>query len=65
MYTNGTRVIKDYLLTHMWQNIAVFKRNIDAAQNRDIVEKKMNAADIFNATQKAKRCLKSNYKDCD
>lgn len=65
MYGKGRGVIKDYILAHMWWNIAASKGAKAAAGNRDIIEKKMTAADISKATQKAKRCLKSYYKDCE
>ena len=65
MYANGKGVTRDYILAHMWWNISASKGNKLAAKNRDVVEKSMASTDITWATQKAKLCLKSNYKECD
>ena len=65
MYARGEGIIKDDILAHMWLNISASKGNKTAAKNRDMAEKKMTSADITWATQKAKLCLKSNYKECD
>ncbi len=63
MYANG--VLKDPILAHMWWNIAAFMGDKTAGKKRDGLEETMNAASIVKATQKAKRCLRSNYKNCD
>ena len=61
----GNSVLKDPVLAHMWWNIAASMGDKEAAKERDDLEKTMNAASIVKATQKARRCLKSNYKNCN
>jgi hypothetical protein len=65
MYYSGNGVLEDTIAAHMWFNIAAANGNKDAAKNRDIAAGKLSSADIVKAQQMAKRCMASDYKDCD
>ena len=54
----------DYDYTHMWLNIAASNGNADAVKGRDLVAKRMTAADISKAQALARECVKKNYKGC-
>ena len=65
MYYNGYGVLQEMVAAHMWFNIAAVNGDTDAAGNRDIAAKKLSSADIVKAQQMAKRCMASDFKDCD
>jgi TPR repeat protein len=64
-YAEGRGVIQDYIRAHMWMNIAASNGEKDGSNNRDIVAKKMTAAQIAEAQKMARECEKKNYKNCD
>jgi len=64
-YAEGRGVIQDYIRAHMWMNIAASNGEKDGSSNRDIVAKKMTAAQIAEAQKMARECEKKNYKNCD
>ena len=64
-YYNGEGVTLDTIAAHMWFNIAAVKGDAEAVTNRDIAAGKLSSADIVKAQQMAKRCMASDYKDCD
>ena len=64
MYFNGNGVIQDNVYAHMWWNIAASSGNDAAVIDRDMVAKKMTAADISKAQELARECVKKNYKGC-
>ena len=43
---------------HMWWNIAASQGDEDAAENRDIIAKKMTPADISAAQNLARECVR-------
>jgi TPR repeat protein len=49
MYANGRGVPQDYILAHMWFNLAAAQGDGDATKGRDMVEKKMTRAQIAEA----------------
>ncbi len=55
MYFSGLGVPQDYVLAHMWFNLAASQGRKTAAKNRDIVAKKMTPADVSKAQRLAKR----------
>ena len=64
MYYNGYGVTQDYVVSHMWFNIAASLGNEDASENRGIAAKKMSPADISLAQKLARECVAKNYKGC-
>ncbi|MFT4577917.1 MAG: TPR repeat protein [Nitrospinales bacterium] len=54
MYAQGTGVLQDYALAHMWWNISGSNGNKNALTNRDIVEKKMTRQQIEKAQEMAR-----------
>jgi len=65
MYGRGLGVPQDHATAHMWLNIAVANGAEGAAENRDIAEGRMTAADISEAQRRARVCINSAYQDCD
>ena len=63
-YMAGVGVLKDKILAHMWFNIAASNGWGPSAGIRDNLEQKMTPSDIAIATNKARKCLNSNYKKC-
>ncbi len=64
MYATGKGVPQDYIHAHMWWNIAASSGDEYAAEDRDIVARKMTSADISAAQKLARECVAKNYKGC-
>ena len=64
MYEKGKGVPEDDVLAHMWWNLSASMGNDDAAERRDRVAGKMTPAQIQEAHQLARECVKRNYKGC-
>ena len=54
----------DFVLGHMWLNIAAANGHEDAALGRDALELVMPAAAVARATRLARTCRGSDYQDC-
>ena len=54
----------DFVLAHMWLNIAAANGHEDAALGRDALELLMSAAAVTRATRLARACRVSDYRDC-
>ena len=66
MYAAGEGVLKkDSVLAHMWSNIAGANGNAKARKLRDILEVSMSPAEIRRATKRARKCMASDYQDCE
>ena len=65
MYVDGRGVLKDYVLVHMWLNIASANGLEEAREHRDRVEAKLTRTQILRATELARACLQSNYQTCN
>ncbi|MDA9975998.1 hypothetical protein N9F34_04160, partial [Alphaproteobacteria bacterium] len=65
MYGEGAGILQDTVNAYMWFNIAILNGDADAAENRDIIASKLSSSDIVKAQDRAKRCMASDYKDCD
>ena len=65
MYADGRGVLKDSVLAHMWSNIAGANGNASARELRDSLERDMTRAEISRATELARTCMTSYYKDCE
>ncbi len=64
MYRNGKGVLQDYATAHAWYNIAASNGKEIAAKNRDIIAKSMTTEQLAEAQALARKCIKSNYKNC-
>ncbi len=69
MYYNGTGVPQDYILAHMWSNLAASSPEDPdggiATTNRDsLAAGKMTPAQISRAQSMARVCQASNFKTC-
>ena len=65
MYDDGLGVAQATVAAHMWFNIAAANGYEDAEFSRDAVASKLSAADLVKAQRMAKRCKKSDYKNCN
>ena len=54
MYAEGQGVPQDYVLAHMWMNLAVAKGVQEAVKGRDLLEKNMTTDQIAEAQRLAK-----------
>ena len=64
MYLEGTGVPEDDVLAHMWWSLSASMGNDGAAERRDGVAGKMTPAQLQEAQQLARECVKRNYKGC-
>ena len=64
LYKNGDGLPQNYLLAHMWYNIASKKEKRNEHW-RDGIETFMTPAEISEAQRRARICMETNYKDCD
>ena len=65
MYANGRGVTEDYVLAHMWSNIAGANGNEAVRELRDSLERDMTRAEVSRATELARVCMTSDYQDCE
>ena len=64
-YAFGEGALKDSVLAHMWSNIASTNGFETARRLRDTLELGMTPAEISRATELARACMTSEYKDCE
>ena len=57
MYDNGRGVPKDYVMAHMYWNIAAVSGNKSAIKGRGLVEKKMTSSQIAEAQKLAREWM--------
>lgn len=68
MYYSGTGVSQDYVLAHMWKSIAA--ANADSERKKRYIEQldslamNMNARQIAEAKELAKKCTTNKFKGC-
>ena len=65
MYYNGEGVPQDLVLAHMWVNIAGTNGNETSRNARDILEPDMTPPEIRRATDLARTCMASDYRNCE
>lgn len=71
MYHDGEGVPRDYLLSHMWFNLAMSLYPADSQDFRDtaeamhLTEASMTPAEIKTASEMAYRCQARHYHDCE
>ena len=64
-YIGGGAILADYVLAHMWFNIASAKGHQDVGIMRDWLETKMTRPQILRAVELARTCMESNYHACE
>lgn len=65
IFANGLGRIQNYTLGHMWTNIAVANGHEKAAEMRDKIQMNMDKALIIQAQELARKCMFSNYVECN
>lgn len=68
LYATGDGVPKDLVLAHMWCKISIFGHgefidHLDLPEFEEL-EKELTRDEIAAATQRAKVCMESNYRNC-
>ena len=64
MYYNGTGVLQDNSVAHMWFNIGSANGSELGGTNRDRISKQMTPAAIKKAQAMARECMNSGYTKC-
>ena len=64
MYSTGRGVPADLVLAHMWFNVAGANGDEQARGIRERLEWRMTPEDISRATDLARLCFASSYKEC-
>jgi TPR repeat protein len=64
-YDYGTGVLQDAVIAHMWYNIGGANGNALGSENRGKIEQHMTREQIAEAQALARRCMASDYHDCD
>ena len=64
MYAVGRGFWKDVVLAHMWSNIASANGEEAARELRASLERDMTRAEISRATELARTCMASDYRNC-
>ena len=60
MYAQGQGVVQDYVMAHMYWNIAAVSGDKSAIENRGIVEKKMTSSQIEKAQDLAREWMQKH-----
>ena len=63
-YAEGLGVLRDLELAHMWLNIGSANGNEAARDARDTLERNMLRSEIARATDLARTCMASDYRNC-
>ena len=64
MYLKGLGVLSDYVLSHMWYNIASVNGHKLGTMATESVAEKMTPAAIEKAQAMARECMSSGYTKC-
>ncbi len=59
-YANGKGVLQDYVMAHMYFNIAVFSRDKTFVKNKGVFEKKMTLLQLAEAQKLAQEWLRTH-----
>jgi TPR repeat protein len=65
IYWDGRGVARDYVASYMWFNIASENGSKSAAESVGRIAANLSSPDISEAERRARRCLESDYQDCD
>ena len=60
MYQDGQGVAQDFVIAHMWLNIAAASGHSDAAETRDLVADQMTSEDISKAQKMAREWMEKH-----
>jgi uncharacterized protein len=58
-------VAQDYVIAHMWYNIAAANGDNKAADAREIMASRMTPTETSEAQRRARICMESDYTECD
>ncbi len=64
MYEEGQGVLQDSVIAHMWYNIAGADGSKTGRENRALIQLTMTPAQIAEAQNLARECMKKEYKGC-
>ena len=64
MFANGQGGPEDFIYAQMWFSISALNGNANGRKSREIIEKRMIAAQIGIAEDLAQKCARNQYKDC-
>lgn len=64
-YRFGRGAKQDLTTAHMWLNIAAANGDNLASHWRDGLENELTSEAVIEAQNRARRCMESNYQDCD
>jgi len=59
-YANGKGVLQDYVMAHMYFNIAAFSRDKTFVKNKGVFEKKMTLLQLAEAQKLAQEWLRTH-----
>lgn len=65
LYLDGTGVLQDYVIAHMWSNLASAENVNGALDIRNKAERLLTPELLLIAQSKARECYESNFKNCD
>jgi TPR repeat protein len=60
MYANGQGVLQDYVMAHMYWNIAAVSGHKSAIKNRGIVEKNMTSSQLAESQELAREWMRKH-----
>ena len=64
MYGKGQGFPMDYVLAHMWFNLAAMNGNANAVKNRGILAKRLTPQQMAEAQKLARECQARDFKGC-
>lgn len=71
MYFQGLGTVQDFQRAHMWMNIAAYSTSWSGdfqrrlGEERNMIASRMTPEQIGRSQEMARRCLDSNYENCD
>jgi TPR repeat protein len=65
MYENGLGTLQDFILAHIWFNIAAASGEKTAAACRDRLAQEMTLSDVSQAQRRARIWLETDFAKCE
>ena len=65
IFSNDLIYPRDFTRAHMWYNLGAEHGQSSCGMLRDSLQIRMKGEQVLEAQKLAKKCLESNYKDCD
>jgi TPR repeat protein len=65
LHYNGMGVPKNLVRAHAYLNVSAISGDLESAKRMSGLEKNMTPQQITEAKALAKRCIESDYKDCE